>query len=374
MASGRHAAADALALSQVVREAVAADVPREVLLLRLSGLAGRMRHAHHRRLLREALEPALRHVRIRLFELPNGDLVAVAPAGGGHLGEAEAVLATLLAPAEGEAAPHKLYTILGLPCDAASLLAAVEEALRPPAAAQPASGPPAGFAPAELGAVEAALRGASLARFLRCRPVWRLPRGASGPDLAHDEWSLAWPELCAELCPEADPAAAPWLARRLRRQLDRRLLAELARPEEARQRGPLGLSLAAETLGEPEFLRLDAMLDAETRAGGVIALSAADALADAEGFVFARDFARARGYRVALDLPGGAMAGLLPLARLGVDMLRLPWTPDLPAEAPPLPVGPEQVVLTGADRAAAIGWGWEAGISLFEGRLLRPRH
>jgi uncharacterized integral membrane protein (TIGR00698 family) len=29
--------------------------------------------------------------------------------------------------------------------------------------------------------------------------------------------------------------------------------------------------------------------------------------------------------------------------------------------------------LTGADTAAAVGWGWERGIALFEGRLLRPR-
>jgi hypothetical protein len=38
-----------------------------------------------------------------------------------------------------------------------------------------------------------------------------------------------------------------------------------------------------------------------------------------------------------------------------------------------LPKGPEAVVLTGADRAAAIGWGWEEGITLFEGTLVRPR-
>lgn len=363
------AAADALALAQLVRETVAAEVPRQALHLRLSRLAPRLRRGHHRRLLREALEPALRPVRSRLFELPNGDLVAVAPPAGPYLREAEAVLAVLL----GEEAAASLHAVLDLPRDAVALLAAVEESLGPPPAPRPRPRPAlgTGFAPEALATLEAALRGASLARFLRRRPVCRLARGDSGPVQAWAEWRLAWPELRAELAPGLDPAAAPWLARRLRRLLDRRLLAELARPEEARRRGPFGLSLAAASLGEAAFLRLDALLDGAIRAASVLALPAADALAAPEDFAFARDFGHARGYRLALDLPGPALLAALPLDRLGVDLLRLPWSPDLSKLAPALPPG--QVVLTGADRAAAIGWGWEAGVTLFEGRLLQPR-
>ena len=351
-----------------MREAVAAEVPRQALHLRLSRLAPRMRRGHHRRLLREALEPALRPVRSRLFELPNGDLVAVAPPGGRHLREAEAVLAILLGE---EAAEAPLHAVLDLPRDAAALLAAVEDSLGPPPVPRPRPAPGAGFAPADLAALEAALRGTGLARFLRRRPVCRLARGGEGPVLEWEEWRLAWPELRAEMAPALDPAAAPWLARRLRRLLDRRLLAELARPEEARQRGPLGLSLAAASLGEAEFLRLDALLDAATRAATVLALPAEDALADARGFRL-----RPR-LRPGARLPAGAgpagagAAGGLPAGPAGGG----------PAAAA-LVAGPGRagagaaagrVVLTGADRAAAIGWGWEAGVTLFEGRLLRPR-
>lgn len=385
LADGRPDAADALALAQLVREAVAADVSRQALHLRLSRLAPQLRRGHHRRLLREALEPALRPVRSRLFELPNGDLVAVAPPGGRHLREAEGAIATLLG--EEALAEGPLHAVLDLPRDAAALLAAVEDSLGPPAdpplaarmgqrADQMADqrgnqSAAAGFAPADLAGLEQALRGASLARFLLRRPVCQLTRGGAGPELAWEEWRLAWPELRAVLAPAVDPAAAPWLARRLRRLLDRRLLAELARPEEGRRRQPLGLCLAAATLGEAEFLRLDALLEGPVRAATVLALPAEDALADAEGFAFARDFARARGYRLALDLPGPALLAALPPDRLGVELVRLPWSPGLAALAPALPPG--QVVLTGADRAAAIGWGWEAGVTLFEGRLLRPR-
>jgi hypothetical protein len=372
LAAGQPAAADALALAQLVREAVAAEVPRQALHQRLSRLAPRMRRGHHRRLLREALEPALRPVRSRLFELPNGDLVAVAPPGGRHLRDAEAVLAILLGE---EAAEAPLHAVLDLPRDAAALLAAVEDSLGPPPVPRPRPAPGSGFTPADLAALEAALRGTGLARFLRRHPVCRLARAGEGPRegpvLEWEEWRLAWPELRAEMAPALDPGAAPWLARRLRRLLDRRLLAELARPEEARQRGPLGLSLAAASLGEAAFLRLDALLDAATRAATVLALPAEDALAAPEDFAFARDFALARGYRLALDLPGPELLAACPPDRMGVALLRLPWSPGLAALAPALPPG--RVVLTGADRAAAIGWGWEAGVTLFEGRLLRPR-
>src|SRR4029079_10677752 len=93
------------------------------------------------------------------------------------------------------------------------------------------------------------------------------------------------------------------------------------------RRGPLGLCLAVATLGGTEFLRLDAMLDAPTRAAAGLALPAEDALADAEGFGFARDFARARGYRLALDLPGPELLAAFPPDRLGVELVRLPWAP-----------------------------------------------
>jgi hypothetical protein len=196
-----------------------------------------------------------------------------------------------------------------------------------------------------------------------------------------EEWRPALDELRAALLAGADPALAPWLFRRLRRLLDRRLLAELTRPEEVRRRGPIGLSLGLDSLGSAEFLRLGGMLGSAGRARTVLALPAEDALADPEGFLFAREFCTARGYRVALDVTEISVLPLLPVGRLGVDLVRLHWSPALPLAAQrlagglaaALPPGPQRVVLTGADRAAAIGWGWEEGITLFEGRLLRPR-
>ncbi len=75
-----------------------------------------------------------------------------------------------------------------------------------------------------------------------------------------------------------------------------------------------------------------------------------------------------------MDADAAVLPLLLPPHQLGVDLLHLRWSPGLPAEAATaLPTQGGGLVLAGADTAAAIGWGWERGIALFEGRPLRPR-
>jgi hypothetical protein len=379
---GRHGPGDALALARLVRGIVAAGAARQALHLRLSNLGPGWTRAHHHRLVREALEPLLHSTRAQLFELTHGDLVAVAPLQGRHLPMAEAALTTLFAADLGEAAAPSRppFAVHRLPEEAAALLAAVEASLGPRAPVAPQAGGDA-LTTADLAALERGLGNASLARFLRRRPVCRLVAGGGGAEPVWEEWRPALDELRAALLAGADPALAPWLFRRLRRLLDRRLLAELARPEELRRRGPIGLSLGLDSLGSAEFLRLGSMLGGAGRARTVLALPAEDALADPEGFRFAREFCAARGFRMALDVAEPGVLPLLPVARLGVELVRLHWSPALPLAAQQLagglagalPPGPERVVLTGADRAAAIGWGWEEGITLFEGALLRPR-
>uniref|UniRef100_UPI001F364CBB hypothetical protein n=1 Tax=Falsiroseomonas oryziterrae TaxID=2911368 RepID=UPI001F364CBB len=81
---------------------------------------------------------------------------------------------------------------------------------------------------------------------------------------------------------------------------------------------------------------------------------------------------------LALDDAPAELLALLPPERLGLDILRLRWTPDLPAQRPAaldrlLATAPGRVVLTGVDRSAAIAWGWECGIRLFQGPLVERR-
>ncbi len=371
-ALGRAGPQDALALAALVREAVSAGAERQALHLRMSGLQDKLKSDHHHRLVREALEPLLRPTRSRLFELPNGDVVAVVPPRSGHVDAVKAALDTLFATDSDLAGDS--YTALRLPQQAAALLAVVEDSLGPGAETVAPIGGGAAFDSPALAELERVLGSASLAAYLRQRPVQRLRPGGEGPEPEWQEYRVATAELCATLLPGRDMAGAPWLARRLRRLLERRLLAELARPEDARNLGRVGLSLTVQGLTEPEFLRLDGMLGQEARRDVTLGLPVAEALADPEGFAFATGFCRARGYRVALEEVEAATLSLLPVGALGVHLVKLRFSPTLalmgPRVADLLPSHPDGVVLTGVDRAAAVGWGWEQGITLFQGRLV----
>lgn len=376
------AAGDALALIRLLREAAEAGAPREALHLRLDDLESRLRQPHRGRLIEDALDGLRGARRIRLFALPNADLVAVAPVGTAKL--REAALRTLLAAEDGSPPP---VSRLRLPEDAAALFAAIEAALAPCLAATPtlreaaaAAGDDRAETPfnsADLAAMERALAGADLSPFLRQRPVCRLAPGDDGPTVAWREWRVALPALFDALAPEdaADPAACPpWLLRRLRRTLDRRLLVALARPDRIAGLGATLLRLLPASVHTPEFARFAEALGPVGRATVTIGVRAEDVLADPEGFAASRDHCSARGFRTALVDTEAAALAVLPPHRLGLDLLQLCWSPGLPTvAAAALASAREAMVLSGADTAAAIGWGWEQGITLFEGRLLRPR-
>ena len=67
--------------------------------------------------------------------------------------------------------------------------------------------------------------------------------------------------------------------------------------------------------------------------------------------------------------------------RGGFDFLRLKWSEEFPGAdsaataelSKKLAQAAEHVVLAGADRPAAIAWGWEAGIRMFQGRLIESQ-
>lgn len=364
------------ALAALVREAAGIGAERHVLHLSAARLGPALQRAHHRQMLRGAMAPLLRLARSRLFELPNGDLVAVAPPPL-HLLEScrLAVLGLLEGAADAEA-----VTLHVLPRGAAGVLALLETALLPPAAAGgPAPAPGTPLDAAGLAVLERVLGQASLDPFLRREAVCRIDPGEGGTVWCWEDRRVDLGLLGDQLRPGVDLAAAPWLLRRLRRLLDRRLLAGMARPAAVREQRAAGLRLLPASLTGAAFLKLDALLPRDLRGDLVLALDGADILAEPETFAFARDFARGRGYRLALDDATPALLALLPPARLGLDLVRLAWDPALLAPGaaerlrPLLPTDPGAVVLTGVDRPAAIAWGWEAGLRLFQGRLIEQR-
>jgi len=373
--AGIRAAAD---LAALVRESVTADAVREVLHLRLGELAPALRRPHHRRLMREALDGALGAARAQVFDLPNGDVVAIARPPAPALEAAGAALAASL-----DAAAAHVVRRLRLPDGAAALLNAAAQSLGLEAAPLPSAALASGSRPfdcADLAIAERGLATADLAAVTQGVAVCRLDPEGTPPEVAWEDRRIAWPALAAILLPERDLAAAPALARRLERAAELRLLAELARPATDGGWRRVGLALAPATLATPGFARFSEALPTGRRGDVTITLRPAALLAVPCEPILAR--LRRGGFRLALDDTPPALVGLLapllPGGERGFDLLRLRWDPGLPAGMPPvlaalLGTMPERVVLTGVDRAAAIAWGWEAGIRLFQGPLVEKR-
>lgn len=371
---------DALALASLVRDCVTSGVERRVLHLRLSDLPDALREPRHRHMIDETLAPVLRPTRARRFELPGGDVVVVSPPPGLHLDEVRDALAALLP----DTATGPMAMILRLPAEGARLLATVEGAMglmrapMPPPAEAALLPPPS---PAALDAAIRTLATADIAASQRRQPIWRLAPGQDAPIALWTEMRVHLPDVMERLLPGTSLAAAPALARRFRRAAERRLLAELARPQEARAMDPACLPLSLGSVTETEALRLDAALGPQGRTRLIFCVPLADALADPGALALARRLSAERGWTLGLDevehwhLPRLNPMGIAP------GMLRLRFRPEWlsvgaaqrAALDAALPEDRDRVVLLGADAPVAIAWAWQRGITCFMGRVLEGR-
>ncbi len=358
-------------LASLVRECVTSGIARRACVVRLSRLSPDLARPTHLRLARAALEPLVQADRARLFELPNADLVVIwRGAAEIALSVSRDAVAELFASNEADdTAPPGLWQELALPEEAGTLLALAEQQLADATSVVAASQARPLDLPA-LAVLEAGLAQADVARFARRRQIC-----ARRPDCSFQlRWEkrfLSIAELAASLAPDHAPQAAPWLFRRLTRSLDRRMLALLAAPDELLGAGPFAINLNVASILAPEFLRFDTALPKKLRGQVTLNLLPADMLADPAAFLFARDFARSRGYRTLLR---GITAELLPVFppdSSGLDLMELRWSEALAtidrdtirAEAPHL-------VLTHADTPRAIAWGAAQGIQFFQGRMV----
>lgn len=372
------AATDALALAAMVRECVTAGVERRALMLRFSRLPVGLREPRHSRLLAEAMAPIHRPTRARVFELPGGDRVVVAPPPGQHLEEMRADLGRLLP----EAPLDDWAPLLRLPDEAAALLGAVEAALGLGLAPAPAAAAAAPPPPSEaLDAALRALAGADVAAEQRRAGVWRLAPDDAVATLEATDIRAHIPDLLERLLPGSGFAALPGLGRRFRRAVERRLLADLARPPGVRHIGTVALPLGLASVTEVEALRLYAAAGPEGRRRISLCVPLGDALADPAGLALAARYTAARGLSLGFEEVEAAELARLDLARLVPGAIRLRFRPALlsgPAAArdaldAALPEDRARIVLTGVDAPVAIAWAWQRGITRFMGRVLEAR-
>ncbi len=357
-------------LAGLVRQCASSGAARRALLLRLDLLPARSAKPFRDRLVQAALDPLLTVEQGKLFTLQGGALAVVWRGGrAATLERAGLALHHLLSDTDISAAD--LLRVYDLPHEAEALLAALPGAgQRGVAGEEDAAGASgeAVFDPDALAALEGVLARANVETFARRRTVFT--EGESGFEPAWEERYLSVRDLTETLSPEHLPRADPWLFRRLTRTLDRRMLVLLASPEELRGARPFALNLNVASIVSSEFLRFDGVLPAQLRGRVVIYLTPSDIFADTPGFLFARAFARSRGYRLLLREVEPALLPVLPFAALDLDLLELSWSPALEAvDAGPLPKG--RIVLAGIDEAAALSWARANGVTHLQGAAIR---
>jgi EAL domain-containing protein (putative c-di-GMP-specific phosphodiesterase class I) len=233
--------------------------------------------------------------------------------------------------------------------------------------------------PAALAQLIKTISRADLSNLLRRQAVCAIADD-DAPKPIYREVYISVAELRDAVMPRHDIASDPWLFKYLTQTLDRRVLALMRRKDDGLPDHGYGLNLNVSTLLSPEFLAFDGNVHSGARGSIVIEIGKLDVYADIGAFIFARDFARERSYRLCLD---GVTALTLPFVdrrRLGVDLVKLFWAPEMASGeaserhrelvAALERIGRTRVILARCDTSEAVAFGQAQGIRLFQGRYV----
>jgi hypothetical protein len=230
--------------------------------------------------------------------------------------------------------------------------------------------------PAVLAKLEEHLARADLANMMRRQAICAIV-GKAPPQAVFYELFISIADLRETLLPNVNLASSPWLFQQLTETLDRRVLALLNKHDDRSVAGDVSINLNVQTLLSHEFLNFDDNIKASMRGTIVLELQKVDVFADLGAFLFARDFAHERGYRVCIDGVNVESLPFIDRERLGVDLLKLVWDPAMiPGVLPDggdfqdyvRRCGPSRIILCRVDEQEAIICGQTAGITLFQGR------
>lgn len=235
------------------------------------------------------------------------------------------------------------------------------------------------LSPQQLGRLEEILERSDLSAVFRRQAVCVIGKDEDVPKPMFRELFISIMDLAKTVLPDVDLIANRWLFQHLTQTLDKRVLKLLTRADDSSLHSSFSVNLNVNTLLSKEFLDFDDSLRMGSRGTLVVELQLIDILSDFNNFIFARDFAREKGYRVCLD---GVTSELLPFIDrhgLGVDLVKLAASPvfdsvdddggrleDIAAKVQK--VGKGRVILARVDNEMMISNGQAMGITMFQGR------
>jgi EAL domain-containing protein (putative c-di-GMP-specific phosphodiesterase class I) len=371
---------------------------RRVVELHLSRLAPENRHDHHRRISYTVFTSSLKGLEGDLFVLGSGDLVYV-----GHTSDALAIDSALqkqqalfkddplLSDAEPGDETSGLYTGYDLEKDYDTLMQRVrtiaqqenkrqaaqrEQERQQQTAKKNPQGPKQPLDLDRLVRLEKVLSSADISNLIRYQPVCAITSSMM-PQRVLDECFTSISDLERVLQPGTDMTRNRGLFQYLTQILDDRLLAYLKHDGGDRSERFFSINLNVGSILSPAFLAFDANLPVGVRGTIVIELQQADVFADLRAFAFARDYVRERGYRVCLDGVTADSLAFIDRRQLGVDLVKLHWSPDLACDPGSKRgqelrrlagvIGADHIILHRCEDEDAVRIGQALGITMYQG-------
>lgn len=370
---------------------------RKVVHLHLSGLRPFNRRDQHIRTAAGNFEPLISDMTGQLFILKNADLFFV------YKAEAQGQVETIVQKirflfdddplvAEEDLQPHPFASWYDANQDYENILrmaqsfsdaeekrqTAVRARMDARAAlrAKQQQGEP--LTPEVLARVETALERADLSNLVRRQFVCQID-AKMVPEQRFSELFISIKDLRETLLPGVNLLANRWLFQHLTETLDRRMLSMLTKTDAVSISGEISFNVNVATLLSKEFQSFDDNIAASRRGQMVIELQKEDIFSNLSSYLFAREYIQDRGYRVCID--GMALDTLLLInrKRLGVDLTKLIWTPELVDGGDEVhemltnmvkEEGENRLILIRCDNREAIDFGKSVGINLFQGRYV----
>jgi hypothetical protein len=226
-----------------------------------------------------------------------------------------------------------------------------------------------------------------LARFMRHQPACLITEDRTIVPVFEEVYNSI-PDLERALGPGTRLTADRWLFQHMTKALDRRTLQMLTAkkaPEAADDQtmaalrarllgsGNFSVNLNVGSVLTPEFQAFDGSVGSMIRGTVVLEFHKVDVFADLGSFLYVRDFARKRGYRICLDGLSHLSLPFMDRGDLGVDLMKIYWTNDMPDDRMHIRklvehAGEHRVILCRCDTEQAIEYGRSIGITLFQGK------
>ena len=171
------------------------------------------------------------------------------------------------------------------------------------------------------------------------------------PQPMFEEVFVAIADLGETLLPDVSLTATPWLFQDLTETLDKRVLSSVSRHDDGSFTHDFSLNLNVSTILSEDFRNFDYNIRSGMKSSIVLELQPIDIFSDLTSYLLARDYAQNLGYKICIDGVTDKSLRFIDRERLGADLLKLVWTPELPEAIESDPLLQDRLRNMGANRA-----------------------